>query len=328
MISVWSNRSPFYVQFSGKWTVLDQYEIVKLLGPWLERSGPLYVRLADAFEQMIRAGELAAEMRLPAERWLAHRLGVSRSTIVAAYVLLQDKGWVVTRRGSGTHVCTLSPQHSQHLRGQQLSPLARGPVIDSYLSDVQIAIDLSTGAPSWPTGFDTTLCALQPEQITPLLDEYGYAPQGLPRLRQDIANGYTQRGLRTKPEQILVTTGAQQAISLLATLLLQRGDTVILENRTFFGAIDIFRAAGARLTPVSIDRAGLDLHQLAELLSARDAQAVYLIPTIQNPTGNTLTEMQRREIVVMAEQANILLIEDLTLAYNVLYREPQLPHAA
>src|SRR5204863_409265 len=85
---------------------------------------------------------------------------------------------------------------------------------------------------------------------------------------------------------------------------------------------------GARLMPVSIDRAGLDLHHLKELLSARVAQAVYLIPTFHNPTGNTLTDMQRREVVGMAQQANIPLIEDLTLAYNVLDREPPLPLAA
>ncbi len=68
---------------------MDGWQIVQLLGSWSERSGPLYERLTEAFEQLIRSGELPVETRLPAERWLAQHLGVSRSTIVAAYALLQ-----------------------------------------------------------------------------------------------------------------------------------------------------------------------------------------------------------------------------------------------
>jgi DNA-binding transcriptional MocR family regulator len=306
---------------------MDSHQMVQLLGPWSEQSGPLYERLAHAFEQVIRTGELPAQTRLPAERWLAQCLGVSRSTIVAAYALLQEGGWVTSRRGSGTQVCTFSPQRSLRLRRQQLNPLARGPVMDSYLSDHLEAIDLSAGAPAWPTGFASEECALLPHEIAASLEQYGYVPQGLSGLRQAIAEYYTRSGLRTRPEQILVTTGAQQAIGLLATLLLQRGDTVILENPTFFGAIDTFRAAGARLAGIPIDASGLDLQRVSELLSARVAQCLYLIPTFHNPTGNTLTEMQRRQLVKMAQQVNMPLIEDLTLANNVLEGEPPPPLA-
>jgi DNA-binding transcriptional MocR family regulator len=307
---------------------VDRHEIVQLLGSWSEREGPLYERLAAAFEQTVRTGELPVETRLPAERWLAQHLGVSRSTVVAAYTLLQERGWVTSRRGSGTQVSTLSPQRSLHLRHQQLNPLAHGPVIDSYLGDPLQAIDLSTGAPSWPTGFDSSLCAITPDEITPLLDEYGYVPQGLPELRQAIADRYTRSKLRTKPEQILITSGAQQAISLLATLMLQRGDSIIVENPTFFGAIDAFRAAGARLIPIPIGDKGLDFKRLGEHLAARTAQCMYLIPTFHNPTGNTLTDMQRRQIVTMAQAANMPIIEDLTMGFNVLEREPPPPLAS
>ncbi|MEP6776015.1 MAG: PLP-dependent aminotransferase family protein, partial [Chloroflexota bacterium] len=306
---------------------MDPYQMVQLLGPWSEQKGPLYERLAHAFEQVIRTGELPAQTRLPAERWLAQCLGVSRSTIVAAYALLQERGWVTSRRGSGTQVCTFSPQRSLRLRRQQLNPLARGPVMDSYLSDHLEAIDLSAGAPAWPTGFALEECALLPHQIAASLEQYGYVPRGLPELRQAIAEYYTRSGLRTRPEQILVTTGAQQAIGLLATLLLQRGDTVILENPTFFGAIDTFRAAGARLAGVPNDASGLDLQRVSELLSARVAQCLYLIPTFHNPTANTLSELQRRELVTMAQQVNMPIIEDLTMANNVLEGQPPPPLA-
>ncbi len=306
---------------------MDSHQIVQLLGPWAERKGPLYERLARALEQAIRTGELPPETRLPAERWLAQSLGVSRSTIVAAYALLQEKGWVTSKRGSGTQVCTFSPKRSLRLRQKQLNPLARGPTIDSYLSEQREAIDFSTGAPAWPGGFDAEWCVPMPDEIVPALDQYGYVPQGLPQLRQAIAEYYTRSGLRTRPEQLVVTSGAQQAIGLLATLLLQRGDTVILENPTFYGAIDAFRAAGAQMAGVPIEASGLDFQRLGELLSARGAQCVYLIPTFHNPTGNTLSDLQRRRLVELAQKVNIPLIEDLTLANNVLEREPPPPLA-
>jgi DNA-binding transcriptional MocR family regulator len=111
--------------------------------------------------------------------------------------------------------------------------------------------------------------------------------------------------------------------------LLQRGDTVILENPTFFGAIDTFRAAGARLAGVPNDASlGLDLQCVSDLISARVAQCLYLIPSYHNPTGNTLTETQRRQLVKMAQESNIPLIEDLTMANNALEGEPPRPMAA
>lgn len=305
----------------------DPHHIVQLLGPWAEGKGPLYERLAHAFERVIRTGELPAQTRLPAERWLAQHLGVSRSTVVAAYARLQEGEWVTSRQGSGTEVCAFSPQRSLRLRRQQLNPLARGPVIDAYLGDHLEAIDLSAGAPAWPTGFAPEECALLPQEVATSLAQYGYVPQGLPALRQAIADHYTRSGLRTRPEHILVTSGAQQAIGLLATLLLQRGDTVILENPTFFGAIDTFRAAGARLAGVSNDASGLDLARVSELVSARVAQCLYIIPTYHNPTGNTLTETQRRQLVKIAQEGAIPLIEDLTMTNNALEGEPPPPMA-
>ena len=154
--------------------------------------------------------------------------------------------------------------------------------------------------PAWPTGFAQEEWPSWPHEIAWSLEQYGYVPQGLPQLRQ--------------------------AIGLPATLLLQRGDTVILENPTFFGAIDTF-ALLATSVGIPIDASGLDIQRVSELLSARVAQCLYLIPTYHDPTGNTLTEMQRRQLVKMTQQVNIPLIEDLTMANNVLEGEPPPPLA-
>src|SRR5258708_12379237 len=132
---------------------MDRHEIVQLLGSWSDRQGPLYERLTAAFEQSIRSGELPVETRLPAERWLAKRLSVSRSTVVAAYGLLQERGWVTSRRGSGTEVAALPPERSMQLRRQQLNPLPHGPVIDTYLTDPSYPLAFSTPPPSRPPPF-------------------------------------------------------------------------------------------------------------------------------------------------------------------------------
>lgn len=306
----------------------DQHEFVQILGPWLERKGALYERLARAVEAAIRRGELPMQTHLPAERWLATRLGLSRSTVVAAYTLLGDWGWVTTRRGSGTEVSQLSPDRSAQVRRGQVDPLAHGPVIDSYLSEERRTIDLSAGAPAWPAGLDPELVVIPPGTLRPLLDDYGYVPQGLARLRQAVADYYSGLDVPTDANHILITTGAQQAISLLAAFLLQRGDRVIIENPTFFGAIDTFRAAGVHFEAVPVETSGLDFACLSRLMSARASRVMYMIPSFHNPTGHVLSDMARREIVRMAHDAGVLLIEDLTLANNGLDREAPPPMAA
>jgi DNA-binding transcriptional MocR family regulator len=177
----------------------DPHQIVQLLGPWSEGRGPLYARLAHAFEHVIRTGELPAQTRLPAERWLARRLGVSRSTVVAAYARLHEGEWVTSRQGSGTQVSTFSPQRSLCLRRQQLYPLARGPVMDSYLSDHLEAIDLSAGAPAWPTGFAAEEGALLPHQISASLAQYGYVRKDCPSCARRLPS--TTRELACAPDR-------------------------------------------------------------------------------------------------------------------------------
>src|SRR5258708_35888881 len=100
---------------------MDRHEIVQLLGSWSERQGPLYERLTAAFEQSIRTGELPVETRLPAERWLAKRLSVSRSTVVAAYGLMQEQGWISSRSCCGTESETLHTVRSSHMRRVSLN---------------------------------------------------------------------------------------------------------------------------------------------------------------------------------------------------------------
>jgi DNA-binding transcriptional MocR family regulator len=218
-------------------------------------EGPLYRQLADGLKRAIDRGEVPLGTVLPPERTLARALAVSRATVVAAYDRLKGEGWLESRRGSGTWV--RSPDNSD--RGG-VDAVATGRLFLSEDGHVQRSepgrplaaeglIDLSVAAVTGTPTVTAVLASLRPEDVTPLTDHHGYLPQGLRSLREVIAARYTAAGLPTTPDQLVVTTGAHQAISLLARQTLQPGDAVIVESPTFPGALDVFRRFGARTIP-------------------------------------------------------------------------------
>jgi DNA-binding transcriptional MocR family regulator len=291
-----------------------QSTIGQVLGLWTQEKGPLYHRLATALRKAIETTALAAQTRLPAERSLAQELGVSRNTVVAAYQELEADGWVERRHGSGTWVCPLTRQRSTQVRNKQTSLLAQNTVYDAFLAEHVEQVDLATGAVAWPLGI-----ALQPylpteENLAPLVREYGYVPQGFLPLRQAIARYFIQRGVPTTADQILVTTGAQQAIQLLAACFLQRGDAVYLETPTFYGLLDAFRALGLRCCPVPVNQDGLHMQQLRKHMASGAASWLFIQPTLHNPTGTDLALAQRQGLLQLANEYGVTVVEDLTMA--------------
>src|SRR5439155_1403958 len=150
--------------------------------------------------------------------------------------------------------------------------------------------------------------------LAKLLRGHGYMPLGLPELRAPIASHLERAGLPTKAEQVLVTSGAQQAIALVANLLVEAGDPVVLEDPTYPGAIDAFTLFGARLVGVAHDSGGLPVEALREALSRVSPRVVYLIPTCHNPTGEVLGGAARRQMMHALEGSGAVVLEDMTLA--------------
>ena len=289
-------------------------KITPVLGLWTQGKGPLYHRLAQALREAIHTTAIPANTRLPAERVLANELGISRNTVVAAYHTLEEEGLIERKHGSGTWVYSLTPQQTARLRAVQTSPLGRGPVFDAFLADHVDPIDLATGAVAWLTALPVQPYLPTAEDLAPAMETYGYAPQGYQPLRQAIARSFTQQGIPTSADQVLITTGAQQAILLIASCFLQRGDTILIESPTFFGALDAFRSLGLRCRSISVDADGLHMDQLRQQMASGQAQWLYLAPTVHNPTGTSLSMMQRRMLVNLAEQHGVTIIEDLTMA--------------
>ncbi|HET9325863.1 MAG TPA: PLP-dependent aminotransferase family protein [Candidatus Eisenbacteria bacterium] len=300
----------------------------ELLGEWKGGEGPLYQRLADALREAMERGELAMGTRLPAQRQLAEMLGVSRTTAVLAYDRLVQEGWLESREGSGTTV-RRGPSRVLAVRGGAAAVMgSRNEVFRGLVVHTGADIEFH-GAhfEGMPEVFER-LWNESRADLSELLQGHGYVPLGLPSLREAIAAHLERSGLPTRPDQVLVTSGAQQAISLLANLMIEPGDRVVLEDPTYLGAIDAFTAFGARLEGVASGAFGVQVEALRETVARVAPRAVYLVPTGHNPTGSILPESERREVARIAEGSSSMWIEDLALADLTLEGEPPAPLAA
>jgi 2-aminoadipate transaminase len=134
--------------------------------------------------------------------------------------------------------------------------------------------------------------------------------EGDPALRALMAQRLTLRGLPADAGEILVTTGSQQALGLVASVLLDPGDSVLVENPSYLAALQCFSFAGARLVPVQCDDDGIDPEALPELIARHAPKFLYLVPTFQNPTGRTLPDERRRRLVEVAAEHGLWIIED------------------
>lgn len=271
-------------------------------------AGPAYRALADRIRLLIVDGGIAPGSRLPAERELAAELGVSRTTIAAAYQALRDADVIASVRGSGS-VARLP---------------GRGAPADPAAGTLDLSMATMPAIPGLEPAYREAAADLAGE-----LGGAGFDPVGIPALRAAIADRYTARGLPTTPGEIMVTVGAQHAISLVARTVLARGDRVLVENPSYPHAIDALTAAGGRLlgVPVLSDD-GWDADALAETLARGAPTAAYLMPDNHNPTGRTMpTELLERTLGDAAAQG-VLVIVDETMAELTIDGPTRPPAAA
>ncbi|WP_309067783.1 PLP-dependent aminotransferase family protein [Microbacterium sp.] len=266
-----------------------------LLGLWRTRE-PAYEALADAIRLLCLDNRIAPRTALPAERELAVRLGVSRTTVAAAYRSLRASGHIESIRGSGSITRPLGRRDLGRVSGDERS------------------IDLQQASPAaWPG-----LAAVYAEAAADapsIVARAGYDVLGRRGLREAIARRYTERGLPTDATQIMVTNGAQSAISLLASLLVTRGDRVLLETPTYPHAAEAFARQGARLVgvPVTVG-AGWDLERAEHAILRSRPSALYLMPDFHNPTGESMSVEARARIADLARSVGALVIVDETTA--------------
>lgn len=275
------------------------------------KSGSVYKELVAQLENRIERAELIPGDRLLSERKLAMLLKVSRTTVVSAYRELESRGLVRSHIGQGTFVCAPGKETE--------APFAwRGKVsvnahVDSheafgaltYLPANADLISFAEGTPAlegFPLGEYMRLTQWVLQQKT--ADVLGSAPtEGQPLLRKAI-------GLRSKisPEKIMILSGAQQGLDLISKCLLDPGDKVITDRPCYVGALQTFRAAGAKMIGWDVMRADFD--ELEDLILRQRPKFLYTNPTFQNPTGKVFTLKERRELLKLAVKYRVPIIED------------------
>ncbi|MDM8350606.1 PLP-dependent aminotransferase family protein [Pseudomonas sp. sp1636] len=287
---------------------------VDLSGIRLDPAQGLARQLYRALRERILDGRLGGGTRLPASRDLARLLGISRNTVIRAFDQLYAEGYVEGRVGAGTYVAELAAS----ARAAPL-PAAR-PAASVALQRLQqhhLAEPLQGAPRAFRVGvpafdlfpFETwaRLSARFWRKPSPARLGYG-DPAGDAQLRELIA-AYLRnsRGLHCDPAQILVTCGAQQAISLCAQLLVEPGERVAIENPGYRAAAHAFAVAGAQLAGIPVDGEGLDT---AALEAAGDCRLAYVTPSHQYPSGGTLSLARRLQLLDWAERHDAWIVED------------------
>lgn len=307
----------------------------------LDRRQGLSRQLYQALRLRVLDGRLASGTRLPASRDLAAALGISRNSVVRAYDQLYAEGFIEGRVGDGTYVAQLPETRLPIKKLSTKVPTGLSTGLSTALSTKSVEITgnasskvihssglqrlqehhLSTPPSGPPRAFRVGVPAfdLFPFEVwaklnaafwrRPNLHQLCYGDSaGDSRLRSLIA-AYLRsaRGLQCSAEQIVITSGAQQGISLCAQLLVEPGDVVAVENPGYRAAGHAFAVAGARLQGVAVDQDGIDCRQLEQLEHCRLA---YVTPSHQYPTGVIMSLARRLELLAWAERSGGWIVED------------------
>jgi GntR family transcriptional regulator/MocR family aminotransferase len=277
-------------------------------------------QIYDAWRQAILSGHLPPGAKVPSTRELAQALPVARTTVSAAYDQLIAEGYLESRCGAGTFVCSDVPD--------LLVPSSRAPADEDAPSPVRLSeygrrveapvarvgvapgtIDLSKYSPDlsrFPFDLWRRLISRHLREATPAVFDYAENGAGLPALRREIA-AYVgrSRAVRCTPDQVIVVNGSQQALDLCARVLINPRDEVAVENPGYPGARLLFAAHGADVKAVRVDGNGLVVSALP-----KHARIVHVTPSHQFPTGVPLSLGRRLELLDWARRRNAVIVED------------------
>lgn len=286
-----------HFEYSGLMASISARSLATLLGDWRgSNAGHAYSEISGRIRLLILDGRISYGTRMPAERELATQLGLSRTTVTAAYADLRDGGYLQSQRGSGSTA-----------RIPQSGSIPAETATAGYLDFTKATAQASSGV--------AAAARLAVDDYPSYLGGSGFDLIGLPVLRAAIARRFTERGLPTDPEQIMVTVGAQHAIALLARTLLSRGTNAVVESPSYPHAFEALRMTGARLHPVNVTTEhGWDVEALENEFSRTRPQLAYLMPDFHNPTGCSMGLELRERVVALAEESGCVIIADETTA--------------
>lgn len=283
---------------------------------------PIYRQLIRHVRAQIESGSLPAGTRLPASRDLARQLNISRISVVNAYAELRAEGYLSAHAGRGTFVAgehepaaTPAPSSAAH---HAPHPHDQPPVADRSLREMMRlarkpgVINFGTGAP--PAEFfpvqhlrHALNTVLERDGARALMYEQaeGYGP-----LRATVRDYVSALGIRCSADQVLITGGTQQALDLVIQAMLSEGDLLITENPTYIGVIDIARTRRISLQGIPVDDDGIRLDMLENAILDQAPRLIYVMPSFQNPTGVVMPLHRRRQLLNLATEYNVPILED------------------
>ncbi|RAP25701.1 Transcriptional regulator, GntR family domain [Brevibacillus laterosporus] len=285
-----------------------------------KRSARLFEQVCDYVITRIKRKEWNEHDRLPSIRQLAEELHVHRLTVFKAYQALKENQLIYVKDKSGyyVHPTPSLPSHFTHHQSSANSNRATFSISiqKNHLAEIH----------SIPVTYQFSQALIEPNllpnhyfsmYVKKVFDLYPkvlgtYAPaQGDEELRETLAAYFSlQHRFHLSPDELMITSGAQQALDLVAKVFLQPRDTIMMERPTYSVAIDFFRQQGAKIISVDIDPNGFDLEQVEKIMRQAKPRLFYLNPTFHNPTGYTLPASQRKRLVELAEQYHCMFVED------------------
>lgn len=302
--------------------------------PMKESSTPVYQQIIQFVCDKVASGEWPIGTRLPSQRTLAELFGVNRSTVTTAIDELTSYGIIVGCHGAGTQVVSNTwslllspaPDWSKFISSGFFRENSNTIQTINRLEFIPNITRLGTGELD-PRLFPVDMWQSILQRLSRQVTNLGYLePLGLLELRKAISAYMEKLGIIAPPSCILITSGALQALQLISVCLLQSGSTVFTEAPTYLKSLQVFQSAGMKLSGVPMDSEGMQYWKLSSALKTDRLQGssiLYTIPTNQNPTGNTMPDSRRKDLVNFCVENRLPIIEDG--AYHELCYDGQQP---
>jgi 2-aminoadipate transaminase len=277
-----------------------------------ESETPLYRQLFENIRDAILQGSLGRGDKIPPTRELAGRLGLNRTTVSAAYELLESEGLIRGHVGRGSFVegppgpiSTEAPvlDWESLLPAGEAWPPRTGAARISFASSRPS--ELLFPLEEFRATCQKVIASDEAAQILQLGPASGYAP-----LRRYLLEQARQNGAAGPEDDILITSGCQQAFDLVQRVLASRGEMVLLEDPVYPGVRNVFQRGGARVIGVPVGEHGIEVEALARILEKERPRLMVITPNFQNPTGTTLPLTSRKTILEMARRSGVIVIED------------------
>lgn len=284
---------------------------------------PLYIQIYENLSKLIKENKIKEE-RLPSIRSLAKSLGVNNVTIVSAYKLLEQEGYVYSIKGSGTYIkklintedLTYLEDGDMELMVSGILPISRDNINFASISPTPDLFPIEEFKQSLVKVLDRDggLAFLYPEIN-------GYEP-----LRESISKFlYMNYDFKASKEQILITSGGQQGLDIISKTLINQGDTIFVENPTYSGAMASFNSRGAKIISLPMLEDGIDINLLNSHIQKHSPKFIYIMTNYQSPTTYSYSKAKKKELLKLAEEYNFYIIEDDFLTDLSFNNEKKLP---